>query len=59
MNPPVLNLWGAHAPRVLVGAPSRRRTSLLGGYFSLFALLNKFVSAEAPKPAREARALPR
>jgi hypothetical protein len=43
--------WGAHAPRVLVLAPSPKRT------FS-FARVEKFMPARALAPAREARALP-
>ena len=46
--------WGAHAPRVLAMAPRHRELSL-----PPCAPPQKPVSARAPKPAREARALPR
>jgi hypothetical protein len=46
---PLIQRWGAHAPRVPTIAPSRSRT---------FSGPGKNVLAGAPKPAREARALP-
>src|SRR5205814_2144930 len=48
----VVNLFhrGAHAPRVLVSAPSPK--------LSFLPVAEKFAMAGAPSPAREARALP-
>ena len=46
--------WGAHAPRVLAAAPPPSRTLI-----SNFKLGRQDGFGEAPKPAREARALPR
>ena len=52
------NGWGAHAPRVLIGAPSRRRTSLVSQHPAQLIPQGKVHFGEAPKSAREARALP-
>ena len=53
MNRAGFIFWGAHAPRVLVAAPSRNSFLDCRSY-----LKRKFAVARAPSPAREARALP-
>ena len=51
-------VWGAHAPRVLAMAPSPSRTCSARRQLNFQRSLEKKLFGEAPKRAREARALP-